>query len=76
MLARTPGFRAGPHLGGARGADRLLRGAMTAEAQGQTLVANIVLKAGAGGSGTAQAALRPSPGGEATPKIELSYARR
>ena len=53
----------------------LLRGALTAEAQGQTLVANIVLKAGTGASGTVQAELRRAPGDGVTPKVELSYAR-
>lgn len=54
----------------------LIRGGLNAEAQGQALVANIVLKADAGSSGTAQFEMRRAPGDDRiTPRVELSYAR-
>lgn len=54
----------------------LLRGADTAEAQGQTLVANLVLRADGGGTGNASLKLNHTADGRITPSARISYARR
>lgn len=54
----------------------LLRGGDAAEAQGQTLVANVVLKADAGGSGTATLELNHTKDGRVSPTGRVSYARK
>ncbi len=55
---------------------QLLRGAETAEAQGQTLVANVILRADAGGSGNASATLSRTMDGRISPAARISHARR
>ncbi|MCT8002695.1 hypothetical protein NZL82_12495 [Sphingomonas sanguinis] len=52
----------------------LIRGAMTGEAQGQTLVANLVLVEGADASGNANVQLRGAPSDGVTPGMEANYA--
>lgn len=53
----------------------LLRGARTADAAGKTVIANIVMRADAGGSGNGSFELRRSPGdSEVTPRIDLNYS--
>ena len=54
----------------------LLRGADAAEAQGQTLVANVVLRADAGGSGNASITLARTADGRIAPAGRISHARR
>ncbi|MFC3443677.1 TonB-dependent receptor plug domain-containing protein [Sphingobium rhizovicinum] len=54
----------------------LLRGADAAEAQGQTLVANVVLRADAGGSGNAALTLNHTADGRISPSAQISHARR
>ncbi|WP_395337171.1 TonB-dependent receptor [Novosphingobium sp. BL-8H] len=54
----------------------LLRGSDAAEAQGQTLVANLILRADAGGSGNASLALAHTSDGHISPDARVSYARR
>lgn len=54
----------------------LLRGSDAAEAQGQTLVANLILRADAGGSGNASLALAHTADGHVSPDARISYARR
>jgi len=54
----------------------LLRGTDAAEAQGQTLVANVVLKADAGGSGNASVTLRRTADGRIVPSGRVSHTRR
>ncbi len=54
----------------------LLRGADAAEAQGQTLVANLILKSDAGGTGNASMTLRHTDEGRIAPSGSVSYARR
>jgi len=54
----------------------LLRGSDAAEAQGQTLVANVLLRANAGGSGTASFSLSHSADGHISPAARISHARR
>lgn len=54
----------------------LLRGGDAAEAQGQSLVANVVLKAGQGGSGTATVGLSHDSWGGVSPSGRVSYARQ
>jgi hypothetical protein len=52
----------------------LLRGGQLGEAQGQSLVANVILRAAAKGSGNLAFELRRAPGDEViTPNAELSY---
>ncbi|WP_245978809.1 TonB-dependent receptor plug domain-containing protein [Aurantiacibacter xanthus] len=53
----------------------LLRGADTAEAQGQVLVANVVLRADATGSGNATLTLEHTADGIISPQATISYAR-
>src|SRR5690606_27732877 len=50
----------------------LLRGADAAEAQGQTLVANVVLRADAGGSGNASLTLTHTADGPVSPAARIS----
>lgn len=52
----------------------LIRGAMTGEAQGRTLVANLVLVAGTAASGNANVRLRGSAADGMTPAVETNYA--
>ncbi|PNU02165.1 TonB-dependent receptor plug domain-containing protein [Novosphingobium guangzhouense] len=54
----------------------LLRGTDAAEAQGQTLVANLVLRADAGGSGNASLTLSHTADGVISPSARISHARR
>lgn len=54
----------------------LLRGTDAAEAQGQTLVANVVLRADAGGSGNASLTLTHTADGYISPSARISHARR
>lgn len=54
----------------------LLRGTDAAEAQGQTLVANVILRADAGGSGNASLTLRHTADGRISPSAQISHARR
>lgn len=54
----------------------LLRGTDAAEAQGQTLVANVVLKTDGGGSGNASLTLRHTADGHIAPSARVSHARR
>lgn len=54
----------------------LLRGGDAAEAQGQMLVANVVLKAAAGGSGTATLEFSHTADGRISPTGRVSYARK
>ncbi|KMS56628.1 hypothetical protein V474_14180 [Novosphingobium barchaimii LL02] len=54
----------------------LLRGSDAAEAQGQTLVANVVLRADAGGSGNASLTLTHTADGFLSPAGRISHARR
>lgn len=54
----------------------LLRGTDAAEAQGQTLVANLVLRADAGGSGNASLTLSHTADGRVSPSARVSHARR
>lgn len=54
----------------------LLRGTDAAEAQGQTLVANVVLRADAGGSGNAALTLSHTADGRISPAARISHARR
>jgi hypothetical protein len=54
----------------------LLRGTDAAEAQGQTLVANVVLRADAGGSGNASLTLTRTGHGAVSPAARVSHARR
>jgi hypothetical protein len=54
----------------------LLRGTDAAEAQGQTLVANVILKADAGVSGNASITLRHTADGRISPSGRISHARR
>lgn len=54
----------------------LLRGTDAAEAQGQTLVANVILRADAGGSGNASLTLRHTADGRISPSGQISHARR
>ncbi|NWK94379.1 hypothetical protein DM806_01490 [Sphingobium lactosutens] len=54
----------------------LLRGTDAAEAQGQTLVANVILRADAAGSGNASLTLRHTADGRIAPAAQLSHARR
>ncbi|MEE4450838.1 TonB-dependent receptor domain-containing protein [Novosphingobium resinovorum] len=54
----------------------LLRGTDAAEAQGQTLVANLVLRADAGGSGNASLTLSHTADGVVSPSARISHARR
>lgn len=53
----------------------LLRGSDAAEAQGQTLVANVILRADAGGSGNALLSLRHTADGHIAPSGRISHAR-
>lgn len=53
----------------------LLRGSDAAEAQGQTLVANVVLRADAGGSGNASLTLTHTADGFVSPAARISHAR-
>ncbi|MCW2389641.1 hypothetical protein M2333_002687 [Sphingobium sp. B11D3B] len=53
----------------------LLRGSDAAEAQGQTLVANVILKADARGAGTATVTLARTADGGLSPTAKASYAR-
>lgn len=53
----------------------LLRGTDAAEAQGQTLVANVVLRADAGGSGNASLTLSHTADGVISPSARISHAR-
>lgn len=63
---------------GARQVDRivLLRGSEAAEAQGQTLVANVIRKADADGSGNAVLELARTEDGRISPTARISHARR
>ncbi|WP_159830449.1 TonB-dependent siderophore receptor [Novosphingobium sp. TCA1] len=63
---------------GARQVDRivLLRGSEAAEAQGQTLVANVIRKADAAGSGNAVLELARTEDGRISPTARISHARR
>jgi hypothetical protein len=54
----------------------LLRGSDAAEAQGQTLVANVVLRADAGGSGNASLTMTHTADGVVSPAARISHARR
>jgi hypothetical protein len=54
----------------------LLRGTDAAEAQGQTLVANVILRADAVGSGNASLTLRHTAEGRISPSVQISHARR
>jgi len=54
----------------------LLRGSDAAEAQGQVLVANVILRADATGSGNASLSLSHTADGHISPAGQLSYARR
>jgi hypothetical protein len=54
----------------------LLRGSDTAEAQGQTLVANVILRADAAGSGNASLTLARTRDGRVAPAARISHARR
>jgi hypothetical protein len=54
----------------------LLRGTDAAEAQGQTLVANVILRADAVGSGNASLTLRHTAEGRFSPSVQISHARR
>ncbi|WP_240530003.1 TonB-dependent receptor [Novosphingobium sp. PC22D] len=53
----------------------LLRGSDTAEAQGQVLVANVVLRAAAAGSGNATLTLAHTFDGHISPQAAISYAK-
>lgn len=53
----------------------LLRGSNAAEAQGQVLVANVVLRADAAGSGNATLTLAHTADGHISPQAAISYAR-
>lgn len=53
----------------------LLRGSDTAEAQGQTLVANVILKTDARGAGTAALTLARAADGGLSPTAKASYAK-
>lgn len=63
---------------GARQVDRivLLRGSEAAEAQGQTLVANVIRKADATGSGNAMLELARTEDGRISPTARISHSRR
>nr|WP_197283141.1 TonB-dependent receptor [Novosphingobium sp. ST904] len=54
----------------------LLRGSDAAEAQGQTLVANVVLRVDAGGSGNVSATFSHTSDGFVSPSVRASHARR
>lgn len=54
----------------------LLRGSDAAEAQGQTLVANVVLRTDAAGSGNASLTLARTSDGRIAPSARISHARR
>ncbi|BBD03105.1 MULTISPECIES: TonB-dependent receptor domain-containing protein [Sphingobium] len=54
----------------------LLRGTDAAEAQGQTLVANVILRTDAGGSGNASVTVRHTSDGRLSPSAQISHARR
>lgn len=54
----------------------LLRGTDAAEAQGQTLVANVVLRTDAGGSGNASLTIAHTKDGYLSPSGRVSHARR
>ncbi|MGF7153553.1 TonB-dependent receptor plug domain-containing protein [Novosphingobium gossypii] len=54
----------------------LLRGTDAAEAQGQTLVANVVLRTDAAGSGNASLTLAHTADGRIAPSARISHARR
>lgn len=54
----------------------LLHGTDAAEAQGQTLVANLVLRADAGGTGNASLTLSRTADGRIAPAGRISHARR
>ena len=54
----------------------LLRGSAAAEAQGQALVANVILRANAGGSGNASLTLTRTGDEVVSPAARISYARR
>jgi hypothetical protein len=54
----------------------LLRGTDAAEAQGQTLVANLVLKADVAGSGNASLTFSHTADGHIAPSARISHARR
>ncbi len=53
----------------------LLRGSDAAEAQGQTLVANVILKADAHGAGNATISLTRTSDGGISPNGQISYAK-
>ncbi|MFD2429918.1 hypothetical protein ACFSUK_20810 [Sphingobium scionense] len=54
----------------------LLRGTDAAEAQGQTLVANVILRADGGGSGNASLKLSHTRDGRIAPSAQISHARK
>ncbi|WP_285017693.1 TonB-dependent receptor [Novosphingobium sp. fls2-241-R2A-195] len=54
----------------------LLRGSDAAEAQGQTLVANVILRTDAGGSGNAALTMTHTADGIVSPAGRVSFARR
>jgi hypothetical protein len=54
---------------------QLMRGADAAEAQGQTLVANVILRADAAGSGNASLTLSHTMDGRISPSGRISHAR-
>ncbi|MFD2136949.1 hypothetical protein ACFSLT_20695 [Novosphingobium resinovorum] len=54
----------------------LLRGSDAAEAQGQTLVANVILRTDAGGSGNAALTMTHTADGVVSPAYRVSFARR
>ncbi|MFT4053562.1 MAG: TonB-dependent receptor [Novosphingobium sp.] len=54
----------------------LLRGTDAAEAQGQTLVANVVLRTDGSGSGNASLTLTHTADGRVSPSARISHARR
>ena len=54
----------------------LLRGTDAAEAQGQTLVANVILRTDGGGSGNASLKLSHTRDGRISPSAQISHARK
>lgn len=54
----------------------LLRGTDAAEAQGQMLVANVILRSDVGGSGNASLTLSRTGDGRLSPSARISHSRR
>lgn len=54
----------------------LLRGGNAAEAQGQGIVADVILRADAGGAGNGSVAVSRGPTGRLSPSANLSYAKQ